>query len=102
MKINKVLIPFFILFFLLSCSQSTPVLTFTKWCVVFEYNNDQVKVSLFDFISVHLKIGTFLMLPPQRLLSNNHNMHVSPQTVKGAESVFGFDFFQGQIGVGDK
>ena len=45
---------------------------------------------------------TLLILPPQRLFPNNHNMHISPQTVESAESVFGFDFFHSQVGIGNK
>ena len=48
------------------------------------------------FIRIYSKI--LLVLPPQRLFSNNHNMHVCPQTVESTEAVFGFDFFHGQVG----
>ena len=47
-------------------------------------------------------LKTFLILPPQRLLPNNHNMHVCPQTVESTETVFGFNFIHSQVSVGNK
>lgn len=73
MKINKVLIPFFILFFLLSCSQSTPVLTFTKWCVVFEYNNDELPESR---LSMFIEAGENVKRV-ERLIVSNESSNLS-------------------------
>ena len=45
---------------------------------------------------------TLLIFPPQRLLPNNHNIHINPQTVESTETVFGFNFIHSQVGIGNK
>lgn len=73
MKINKVLLPFFILFFFLSCSQSTPVLSFTKWCVVFEYDENELPESR---LSMFIEAGENVKRA-ERLVVSNESSNLS-------------------------